>query len=96
MTERKETDPAARISVEWGYEDHTLTVNHRDWNRLLSGESLEIKGEIYFYDGDGFLEHWRFGGGMDGSLKVEYEDESGEFGVGWEGKLSGAEIEILD
>lgn len=79
----------ATITVEWGYELHSITLTARNWARVKAGKPLTIRGKGYSYEGQFFWDYWYFDGGMDGSLRVTYGDEGGE---GFSGKLSEADI----
>jgi hypothetical protein len=81
---------AATITVEWGYELHSLPLTPRNWSRIKRGRPLTIRGKGYYYDAEFFWDYWSFGGGLDGSLRVEYGDDAG---VGFEGSLSDAMIQ---
>ncbi len=84
------TDQAATISVEWGYELHSLTLTPEQWATILGGEELGVKGAGYWYEGTFFDDYWHFTGGLDGDLIVFYGDDGG---TGWNGPLRGATIE---
>lgn len=89
----------AIITVEWGYEIHQLVLSPEDWASVKSGQELNITGEGYRYDGCFYWDYWTFGGGLDGSLLVEYEDTENyawSRGVGFDGHLSDAMIEEMD
>lgn len=81
---------AAIISVEWGYELHSVELNPKEWAEVKNGESLGKRGEGYCYEGQFFLDYWDFGGGLDGSLYVDYGDDGAN---GFIGKLRDASIE---
>ena len=87
----------ARISVEWGDEDHSITLTPEDWAKVKSGEELSIQGEGYFYEGKFFLDEWHFGGGLQGELIVNYGNDGDYSAVGFDGHLQGATItELID
>ena len=81
---------AATVSVEWAYEEHSITLSPRDWTRVKAGAPLQIRGEGYHYEGEFFWDYWSFAGGLDGSLVVSYGDDGGQ---GFIGNLSAAGIE---
>jgi hypothetical protein len=83
-------DVGATITVEWGYDLHSITLAPNNWTRVKSGESLSIRGKGYWYDGEFFWDRWSFGGGLGGSLEVTYGDDGG---VGFAGMLSNAIVE---
>jgi hypothetical protein len=80
----------ATISVEWGYEMHSITLTARNWRRIISGKPLGIRGKGYHCDGEFFWDRWGFGGGIDGELHVSYGNDGGD---GFIGNLKDAQIE---
>jgi hypothetical protein len=83
-------DGGAKITVEWGYGLHSITLTPKNWARVKSGRQLSIRGKGYRYEGHFFWDRWSFGGGLGGSLEVTYGDDGG---VGFTGILSDAMIE---
>ena len=81
---------SATVTVEWGYELHSLTLKNKDWNKVQAGEILKMDGEGYHYEGKFFADYWKFNLTEKGSLKVRYGDDGVE---GYNGDLSGATIE---
>jgi hypothetical protein len=55
---------AATVSVEWGYEVHSITVSPSDWDLIKAGKEICIDGKGYWYEGEFFSDYWHFGGGM--------------------------------
>jgi hypothetical protein len=87
---RKKGTLGATVSVELGYELHSITLTAINWSRVKSGRPLRIRGKGFYYEGEFFWDYWNFGGGLDGELLVEY----GEGGAsGFIGKLEDAIIE---
>ncbi|MHC2582667.1 hypothetical protein ACVI1J_005158 [Bradyrhizobium diazoefficiens] len=80
---------AARITVEWGYDLHEITLTPRNWSRVKRGGKLRIRSRGFSEDGPQW-EYWSFAGGLDGDLSVEYGEDGG---VGFVGKLHDATIE---
>ena len=78
------------ITVNWGYEQHSITLTARNWSRILSGKSLYIRGKGYGYEGGFFWDYWNFDGSLEGPLTVTYGDEGG---VEFDGKLIDAVID---
>ena len=79
----------AKISVEWGYEIHEITLTPRNWRLVKAERPLRITGSGPG-EGKSQWEYWNFAGGLSGRLLVEYGDDGG---VGFEGRLCDAEIE---
>jgi hypothetical protein len=53
----------ARISVEWGYENHSIVLTAPEWAKVKRGEQLTVKGEGYYYEREYFWDYWAFSGG---------------------------------
>jgi hypothetical protein len=49
-----------------------LPVNKKQWDRIVRGDQVTIKGAGYWYDGDLFEDIWYFSGGLEGKLEVRY------------------------
>lgn len=77
------------VSVEWGYDDHSITISVSDWQRIVDGHKTEIRGEGYCYEGEFFQDYWAFGGGIEGPVIVTYEGG----GTGFQGDLTECRIE---
>lgn len=80
----------ATITVSWGYEPHSITLTQRNWSEILSGKPLRIRGTGYHYEGEFFWDYWHFGGGREGSLRVDYGEDGA---TGFDGTLDAAEVE---
>lgn len=39
-----------KITVEWGYEEHSITLTPRNWAKFISGRELRIRGKGYATD----------------------------------------------
>jgi len=82
---------AATITVEWGYENHSITLTPNQWSDVKSGEGLGVEGDGYYYEGDFFEDFWNFGSAEDSySLEVSYGHDGG---TGYIGSLSDATVE---
>lgn len=79
----------ARVSVAWGHDTHCIVLTPRNWALVKRGNSLTVRARGFSEVGFQW-EYWRFEGGMDGNLIVEYGEDGGQ---GFEGALSEAEIE---
>jgi hypothetical protein len=82
----------ATLTVEWGYELHSITLTARNWRRIKAGRPLRIRGKGYYYEGEFFWDYWTFNKASTGSLLVEY----GDGGVGFDGDLDDATVEEHD
>ncbi|MES1976712.1 MAG: hypothetical protein V4451_01665 [Pseudomonadota bacterium] len=80
---------SVRISVEWGYEVHSLELPIERWLRVCAGKVSYARSRGY-YDGTSFWNHWTFRIGQKNSLTVTY----GEDGcTGYEGSIDDALLE---
>lgn len=79
------------LSVEWGCEIHSLTIDPRNWAKIQAGKEWGTGGETYYYEGERFSCYWDFNGrGEPGSLIVSYGNDGGE---GFTGSWSEADIQ---
>lgn len=92
MTDNKIKPSRATISVEWGYENHSITLTAKNWAKIKAGKPHGQRGEGYSYESTFFWDHWSFGGGMDGDLKVSYKSTKEGWGDGFDGSLKDADI----
>ena len=81
-----------RISVYWPDDWKSIVITHKEYQSILAGSPFEASGEGYSYDGVDFDDWWTFEGGVNCNVVVRYNDG----GVGYEGPLSGCEIEEID
>lgn len=86
----KKSNFTATITVEWGYESHSITLAPHDWAAIKVGRPHSQRGEGYIYDGEFFWDYWRFLGGLDPELEVDYGEDGAQ---GFGGKLSDAVVE---
>ena len=86
---KKPERKSATIWVEWGYEQHSITLTPRNWAAVKSGRSHSQRGKGYRYEGEFFWDYWSFEGGLDGKLEVYYGDDAAG---GFLGKLRDADI----
>lgn len=80
----------AYVTVEWGYEDHTIRLTARNWQKVKTGRPLRVRGKGYRCEEGFFWDYWSFNATSAGSLTVEYGEDCG---VGFVGDLSDAHIE---
>jgi hypothetical protein len=86
----KKVSFAATITVDWGYENHSITLTPRNWAAIKGGRAHSQRGAGYHYEGEFFWDYWSFAGGLNGELEVGY---GGDGGQGFVGELSDATIE---
>lgn len=84
----------ATISVEWGYEEHSITLTRRNLIHVRAGRPLRIRGKGYRYDGKFFWDYWEFNTRSNGSLVVTYCKPADPYseGTGFDATLSDADI----
>ena len=70
------------ITVEWGYELHTLKVPFERWIGILHGEPFHDT-QPYTYEAKRYCSEWTFDTNAENQLYVGYDD----CGVGWIGNL---------
>lgn len=75
------------VSVEWGYDPHSIFVPMRDWVEILGGGYYSDE-EPYSYEGERLTAVWRINGTGADSLKITYDDG----GIGFIGALAEASI----
>ena len=90
---------SATITVEWGYEAHSMTLKPEDWSKVQAGEPLEVTGDGYHYEGEFFTDYWEFNLTGKGSLKVQYCSSDSEsmqgMSEGFIGSIADAGIDQL-
>jgi hypothetical protein len=82
---------AAAITVNWGYENHSITLTPRNWAKVKAGKELRIRGKGYWYEGEWFWDYWFLNSRPDDSLVVSY-GQDGADADGSVGSLGGAKI----
>jgi diphthamide synthase subunit DPH2 len=81
-----------RISVYWPDDWKSVVITQKEYQYILQGNSFETFGEGYSYEGEDFSDLWTFEGGKDCNVVVSY----GDGGVGYDGPISGCEIEEIE
>lgn len=71
------------LSIEWGYEAHSLSVAPLVWAQIVSGEEVTLRSRGA-YEGKFFWIQWSFNCGEIQDLYVTYGDDGG---VGYEGNI---------
>jgi hypothetical protein len=78
------------LSVEWGYDIHSVSIGPRNWKKIQAGKEWGTSGKTYYYDGERFSCYWDFNArGKPGSLIVSYGNDGGE---GYCGKWASVHI----
>jgi hypothetical protein len=65
-----------KFSVTWGSGDVCveLPVTQSQWEEIKRGDDVTVRGKGYWYEGERFQDTWYFSGGLDGELRVGYDD----------------------
>jgi hypothetical protein len=80
----------AIISVQWGRGVQvSINLTPRNWAKVKAGNTLQIRGGGYYYEGEFFRDYWYFEGGLEGALVVYY----GSGGTGFDGRLNDGDIQ---
>ena len=82
--------PKATLTVEWGYESHSVTLTARNWAAVKAGQPHRQRGKGFYYEGRFFWDYWSFEGGLRGALEVGYGDDGAH---GFIGRLADAHIQ---
>jgi hypothetical protein len=83
------------ISVEIGYELHTLSVSNEEWTTIKAGEPF-VKDLESHYEGELFTYEFNFNSDPENNLIVSYYGEDMDAGDGYIGNIEGAILEYLD
>lgn len=78
----------ARITVDYGYDLHSLVLSFRTFRRIQAGAVLTIRGQGFFVEGVKETDSWTFNASSPGSIRVE-TDEGREV---FEGNLGDEEV----
>lgn len=63
------------ITVDTGYDEHSIEFSGRTFDRISSGKHLIIKGQGFHMDEDGiYQDYWEFNRDSRGSLYVYTDD----------------------
>ena len=82
----------ATITVEWGYEFHSITLTARNWTAIKAGKPHRQRGKGFHCEGRFFWDYWSFEGGLSGALEVGYGNDGAQ---GFIGRLADAQIQEL-
>lgn len=62
------------LTVDYGYDSHSVDVNRDDWERVLSGEPVSFSGQGFYVEGVQEDDYWSFNRPTPGDLEVGGED----------------------
>lgn len=69
MTQKKYT-----ITVNYGYDIHSVTVSQKVMDQIKSGEAVSVRGQGFYIEGDKESDAWSFHCTAPGSLEVECDN----------------------
>jgi hypothetical protein len=81
---RSDLPKSISLSVEWGYELHSVSIGIKQWAEILAGHEKSIESEGW-YEGTSFSVRWSFNSGEMHSLVVTYGDDGA---TGHEGDIT--------
>jgi hypothetical protein len=61
------------ISVDYGYDIHSLEISDLEWQMVQLGKQLEIEGQGFWVEGEFDQDYWCFNSGTSGTLGVSCE-----------------------
>lgn len=64
----------ARITVDYGYDLHSLMLSRRTFRRIQAGAVLTLRGQGFFVEGVKEADSWIFNATSPGSIRVETEE----------------------
>lgn len=78
----------AQVTLDCGYDTHSLVLPLRAFRRIQAGAVLTIRGQGFFVEGVKETDSWTFNASSPGSIRVE-TDEGREV---FEGNLGDEEV----
>lgn len=82
----------ARVSVDYGYDLHSITIEEAAFARIKKGQPVVIEGQGFPVEGVFERDRWAFNCGAVGAVHV-MTDEGREV---FEGDLRDAEVDVRD
>lgn len=85
-----------RLTVDYGYDLHSVLIERDDWQEALSGEPVVVEGQGFWLEGTKVHDCWHFNDEGPGSLIVWYEN-GGQVYVGgiFDGNLWAGRKEVV-
>lgn len=81
-----------RVTVQIGYESHTVELTETEWKSIKAGNALSKDIESYYEDGK-FIYTFSFNGSDENTLCVYYSSDD-DFGDGFIGQVEDAIVNI--
>ena len=60
-----------RISVDYGYDIHSLEITASDWSKINAGEEVTVTGQGFPVEGEMEQDYWSFNFGQKGSFGID-------------------------
>jgi len=83
------------ITVDYGYDIHSITFSGRTYRRVCSGKPITVRGQGFHWDGDPDQDYWQFNvnkcGEQDPKALYVYTAGGGEIFIG---HLNDGEVSI--
>jgi hypothetical protein len=90
MNKKRYKTGTVTITVDYGYDIHSLRLSKRTHDRIVSGKSAEIHGQGFHWEGEADKDIWFFNRDAPGQLYVT-TDSGGDI---FEGTLKDAHVDI--
>lgn len=69
----KNSESPKVISIDYGYDIHSLEISDSEWQLIQSGKQLEIEGQGFWVEGEFDQDYWCFNSETSGTLGVSCE-----------------------
>lgn len=70
----KVRDLEFKITVNYGYDIHSVTVSAKVMDQINAGEAVSVHGQGFYIEGEKELDNWSFHCTAPGSLEVECDN----------------------
>ena len=57
------SNPKIQITISYGYDIHSLELSSNHYDKIKEGETLDIKGQGFFIEGEVVQDTWHFNAG---------------------------------
>lgn len=59
-----------KITVDYGYDIHSLVISGKTWDRIWKGTNVSVRGQGFHWDGEPDQDRWTFNRSVRGAVKV--------------------------
>ena len=63
-----------KVTINYGYDIHSIVMSQLSWDRIAKGEAVTMKGQGFFIEGVESQDVWTFNSPEAGALSVDAED----------------------